>query len=88
MSQDQESGRDQLVACSKEQWKQEKMSIYSNRQMCESVCKKESTCGECMLQPIYILLPDIWLTPNLSGAFQYTTFVLLATPMSHDLQNV
>ena len=26
------------------------MSIYSNRQMCESVCKKESACGECILQ--------------------------------------
>ena len=39
----------QLVACSKEQWKQEKMSIYSNRQMCESVCKKESACDECIL---------------------------------------
>ena len=27
-----------------------KMSIYSNREIYESVCKKESACGECILK--------------------------------------
>ena len=59
-SQDQEPGRDQLVACSKEQWISGKNDIYSNRQMCESVCKKESACGECILQDAQNMTEVVW----------------------------
>ena len=38
----------------------EKMSIYSNRQMCESVCKKESACGECILQDAQNMTEVVW----------------------------
>ena len=38
----------------------EKMSIYSNRLMCKSVCKKESTYGECILQNAQNLLEVVW----------------------------
>ena len=31
------------------------MSIYSNRLMYESVCKKESACGESILQDAQIM---------------------------------
>ena len=36
------------------------MSIYSNRQMCESVCKKESACGECILQDAQNMTEVVW----------------------------
>ena len=36
------------------------MSIYSNRQMCESVCKKESACGKCILQDAQNMTEVVW----------------------------
>ena len=36
------------------------MSIYSNRQMCESVCKKESACGECIPQDAQNMTEVVW----------------------------
>ena len=36
------------------------MSIYSNRLMYESVCKKESACGECILQDAQNMTEVVW----------------------------
>ena len=36
------------------------MSIYSNRQVCESVCEKESECGECILQDAQNMTEVVW----------------------------
>ena len=36
------------------------MSIYSNRQMCESVCKKESVCAECIFQDAQNMSEVVW----------------------------
>ena len=37
-----------------------KRSIFSNRHGCESVCKKESACGECILQDAQNMAEVVW----------------------------
>ena len=44
----------------KEQWIWGKMSIYNNRLMYESVCKKESAYGECILQDAQNMTEVVW----------------------------
>ena len=36
------------------------MSIYNNRLMYESVCKKESAYGECILQDAQNMMEVVW----------------------------
>ena len=41
------------------------MSIYSNRLMYESVCKKKSACGVCILQDAQNMTEVVWQLKDL-----------------------